>query len=304
MAFRPVKIAAIIAWPLLVGCHTTVPIQVPVPPEIDLDVPMGHIIVINRLDPSLLSFDNENKTEIYEIALEKFVEGLQEGFQSHSNFSITVEPTRVFVSENPREEAGPLPPGEVVKILNPYQADFLLAMDKVDIGFSRETEKDDEGNKTMHSNLIMNMTTTFYGQEGNIIQRVWDQRETYYESRDVESGLLAVGPSLGKADESVKGLAHSIGLDYRTKFYPTAETHYRKLFTDKEFGDVYRAVNFKQWEKAEGLLLRWVEEEDKQLAGHAAFDLGVIHELQGQPDAAKEWYEKARKLLGAKFPDL
>ncbi len=302
MAVRTTQVIIVSAC-LFTACSTTqVTVEVLNPPEVDLRKSEAHMVVVSRIDPDSLEFDNENKAEVYKLALENYLNGLRDGFDTSLNLTLTIVPEVYFPSGNPREDAMPLSPDQVKRIIRSHRADFVLSIEKVNLWFARSTEKDEEDVKTMQSFLTIAVTNTLYDDDGNVYRRVWDQNDVLHDTRVVESGLLAIGPSLGKAAESARLISYDLGKWFNAKFFPKWSSEHRTFYVHKEYGSVLEAFEWGRWEEVERLLIPWTEHHDRKLSGHAAWDLSVTYQAAGDHSKAKTWSQRARELLGSGFP--
>ncbi len=152
--------------------------------------------------------------------------------------------------------------------------------------------------KTAFYNLELTAGIALYDATGAIVYRKPLAREMFYESRPVESGLLAVGPSMGNADAEANRLAEELAEDLLAKFYPSHVVVGRFYYTGKAFAAVTPHIIDQNWDKAIELLLPLTKAKKKKTAGRAAYNLYFVYDFMGDREQAEYWHGEAKRLLG------
>lgn len=282
------------------ACVTYVPVTKPLPAEIRLPDNRGEILLVNRFDTSALDFNSDNKAEVFREGLEKYIQGLADGFLSNDHFNLHPGDSLLRL---PMVE---IPPDIVRNLCDQKEKEYLMSLDDFSLYFDQEMEviKNDDGSKsrTAHYILVAMVRTTFYDSEGSVLHRAQDQQRVLYDSRAVLSGLLAVGPSMGKAGKVVNELAYQLGSSHINKFLPGSTIEIREFFVSKGFGSAHSAYEAGNWKKAEEELLKLSESADTKVSGRAAYNLAVLYENLGAWEKTTHWYGLAKTKLGAKTP--
>ena len=120
-----------------------------------------------------------------------------------------------------------------------------------------------------------------------------------HDKRGVLSGLFAVGPSMGKADENVVIISDELGRKFIKKFYTTDISEMRIFYSNKEFASAYKAYKIKDWSTVERELIQLTEHSKIKTQGRAAYNLAVYYENQGNVSEMEYWYRRAEEKLGS-----
>jgi hypothetical protein len=164
-----------------------------------------------------------------------------------------------------------------------------------------DVQEDNEGNKskTAYYDLVLNTYITIYNTDGKVIDKLTEERRIFHDERGVVSGLLAVGPSMGKADENVMKISDELGRLLITKFYPTDIQEMRLFYGKKEFAPAYKAFRTRNWEIVERELFQLAKHSDQKIQGRAAYNLAVFYENRGKIAEMEYWYRRAEEKLGS-----
>ncbi|MCK5470469.1 MAG: hypothetical protein KAI99_18230, partial [Cyclobacteriaceae bacterium] len=219
------------------SCTSYVPVQKTLPPEIVLPEQTAEFLFIDRFEPDDLDFNNENKIEVYEIGLESFIAGLEAGFDTSRYFHLTLSDT-LMPSHSAHEPAYNLSQDVVQILCREYNQNYLLTLDNYDLFFDQEVEvveEDGSKSKTAYYDLVLNTYITIYSAKGQIVEKMQDELRILHDKRGVLSGLLAIGPSMGKADKNVLLISDELGRKFIQKFYPLTVSELREFYATKEF---------------------------------------------------------------------
>ena len=161
------------------------------------------------------------------------------------------------------------------------------------------TNDDGSKSKTAYYDLVLNTFITIYTCDGNVIEKLKEELRILHDKRGVLSGLFAVGPSMGKADENVVIISDELGRNFIKKFYTTDISEMRIFYPNKEFTTAYKAYKRKDWNTVEKELIQLTEHSNVKTQGRAAYNLAVYYENQGKVSEMEYWYRRAEDKLGS-----
>ena len=284
------------------SCASYVPVQKTLAPEIILPEETADFLFVNRFKPEDLEYNNENKVEVFEIGLDHYIKGLKSSFDTCRHLSLILSDT-IIPSHSAHEAAYNLSVRVVNVLANTYEFDYIFSLDNYRLYFDQEVEvqENDEGykSKTAYYDLVLNTYITIYASDGKVIDKLKEERRIFHDQRGVLSGLLAVGPSMGKADENVIKISDELGRLFITKFYPTSISEKRLFYGKKEFAPAYKAFRTRNWEIVERELFQLAKHPDNKIQGRAAYNLAVFYENRGQIAEMEYWYRRAEEKLGS-----
>ena len=287
------------------ACTSYVPVQKILPPEIILHEETADFLFVNRFEPDSLDFNNENKIEVFEMGVDSYIAGLKAGFDTSRHYTLILSDT-IFPSHSAHEPAYNLSARIIDYLHRVYHATYIFSLDNYTLYFDQEVDvqEDAEGNKskTAYYDLVLNTYLTIYDSDGKVIDKMKEEMRILHDTRGVLSGLLAIGPSMGKADKNVMKISDELGRIFIQKFYPTSVEEMRLFYATKEFSEAFKAYNHRNWAKAEEELIKLSRHADEKIQGKAAYNLGVLYENQGRLSDMEYWYRRAEEKLGS-LPD-
>ncbi len=292
---------------LMSACTSYVPVRKTLPPEIILPENKGNFLFVDRFDHTGLEYNNDNKVEVFEIGQESFVKGLKAGFDTSQIYNLTLSDT-LIASHSAHEPANNLDPETVYKLCKSSNQEYLLTLDNYHLYFDQDVEvvENEDGSKsrTAYYDLVVNTYITIYTKEGEIIDKIKDELRIYHNKRGVLSGLLAVGPSMGKADENVLIISDELGRKFIQKLYPLDIVEEREFYTSKEFTSAFKYYTMQNWQEVESELSKYKDNPDNKISGRAAYNLAVLYENINKPELMVYYYNIARQKLGSNTPFL
>lgn len=294
-------ISAFIILCLLASCSTMVAVRKTSSPDIQLPVGKKEFLFASRFTADSLSFNNDNKVEVFRMGYNSFVRGLNAGYNSSRYYNITHLDS--LVERYAATEPGPPISKEKVKeACLEHNANYFLSLNAYNLYFDQEVEvvKQEDGTKdrTAYYDLVVESYITMYDKDGEMLHQFHDERRIEHDKRSVISGLLAVGPSMGKADKNAVFISTELGRSFIQKFYPRAYFEQRQFYHTKVFKSAYKAYLMEDWDIVEAELLKLTETSKPEIAGKAAHNLSVLYENINRQDDMEYWREKARDLLG------
>lgn len=295
----------IVVTAIISSCISYVPVQKTLPPEIVLPEESAEFLFVNRFEPDDLDYNNKNKIEVYEIGLESFIGGLKAGFDTSRYYHLTLSDT-VMPSHSAHEPAFNLSEPVVQLLCDGYNQNYLLTLDNYDLFFDQEVEviEDHDGSKskTAYYDLVLNTYITIYTEKGQVIEKIQDEIRILHNKRMVLSGLLAIGPSMGKTDKNTHLISDELGRKFIQKFYPSSISEMRIFYVSKEFSKAFNAYQNQNWQTVEEELLKLTKSTDPKIEGRAAYNLSVLYENLIRTSEMEFWHRKAVDKLGSKIP--
>ena len=290
---------------IIYSCTSYVSIQKSLPPEIVLPEETAEFLFINRFEANNLDYNNENKVEVYEMGVEKYIAGMKSSFDSDEYFHLTLSDTMIL-GHSAHEPAINLTRDVVQKLCEEYDLHYLITLDNYKLSFDQDVEvvENDDGSKskTAYYDLVLNTFVTIYNYEGSIIEKVRDDLRILHDKRGVLSGLLAIGPSMGKADDNIQLISDELGRKFIQKFYDSSVLERRPFFGSKEFAKAYKGFYNEDWKTVEEELLLLTKSPDSKIEGKAAYNLSVLYENLNRVSEMEFWYRRSVEKLGSKVP--
>lgn len=285
-----------------ISCTSYVSVSTSIPSNIIVTGDTVQFLFINRFVPEDLDYKKDNKIEVYKLGSEKYVRGLKNGFDNDEKYRLIFADT-IFPSHSAHEPANNLTMDIIENLCEQYNPDYILSLDNYDLFFDKEVEVDEyeDGSKsrTAYYDLVLNTYLTIYSINGMALDKLKEELRILYDKRSVVSGLLAVGPSIGKADDSVIKISEDLGERFIENFYPSQATELRPFYSSKEFSAAYKAFRIGDFETVETELLSLTEKPDSKVLGKAAYNLGVLYEHLGKTAEMEYWYQVAQEKLGS-----
>ena len=108
------------------------------------------------------------------------------------------------------------------------------------------------------------------------------------------SGLLAIGPAMGKAGPIVNELAVETGYSYWDRFYPQPILLARQIYTGKPFQDLNLMLLMGQFQQAITKLQPLAQDLSTKTGIRAAHNLAIAYEAAGDYEQAMYWARQAQ----------
>ena len=280
---------------ICVSCSTYISYTITTPPEINIPDQQNKIGFINKYDYTSLSFNKENKNEVYVTAVQQLISSLENSFNSNEYFNIVLIDT--LKKGTAQKDFPPqMNASEVVGVCDSANIDMLLVLEYFDTDFliETETEEDDDGSTTRTNivDLVVRTGWTLYDKSGNILDRQKSDKSMLYQSRPALVSFVVIGPSMGKAGKEVNTLANEIGESYIQNFYPGRLKESAKIYTGEAFEKVESYMNNDNWEEAIELLLPMANSTDSKISKKASHNLSIAYKASGNNSAYEYWKKK------------
>ncbi|SIQ87101.1 DUF6340 family protein [Pontibacter lucknowensis] len=293
------KLLAILLWSVLAlqlsSCVSVVMMETVRPPVVRVSPDQWKVLVVNRYDAATqTSSKNGNVIEV-----------LREGaYQAAGGVMGAVYSDSTFVLINP-DQAVTLPPSspklseaEVQELYTQYRPHLILTLDKFDTRFGKEVNsyEDEDGYKTRTANydLVVASTWSLYDSTGILLDQATIEQSDFYDSRTVVSGLLAIGPAMGKAGPAVNQLAVETGYSYWDRFYPQPILLARQIYTGSPFQGLNLMLLMGQFQQAITTLQPLAQDLSTKTGIRAAHNLAVAYEAAGDYEQATHWARQAQ----------
>jgi hypothetical protein len=209
----------------------------------------------------------------------------------------------IIPSHSARAPAYNLSKEIIADLYQSFNSDYIFSLDNYDLYFDQEVDvqenEDGSKSKTAYYDLVLNTYITIYNFNGEAVHKLKEERRILHDERGVISGLLAVGPSMGKADKNVIKISDELGRMFIQKFYPEKISEMRLFYANKEFKTAFQAYSYRNWDKVEEELMLLTKHPDSKIQGRAAYNLSVLYENLGRTDEMEYWYRRAEEKPGS-----
>lgn len=277
------------------SCSKYILYTIPTPPEIKIQEQQNKIGFINKYDYTSLSFNKENKNEVYVTAVQNLISSLESSFNRDEYFNIVILDT-LRKGTSQKDFLPQMNTNEVVGICDSANIDLLLVLEYFDPDFLIETvtEEDDDGSRTRTNivDLEVRAGFTLYDKSGTLIYREKSIRVMPYQSRPALVSFVSIGPSMGKAGKEVNLLSEEIGENYIQNFYPGTQQERDKIYIGEAFKKVEICINNDNWNEAIELLLPMANSKDPKISKKASHNLSIAFKATGNTTASEYWKKK------------
>lgn len=111
----------------------------------------------------------------------------------------------------------------------------------------------------------------------------------HYQSREVIIEMLAIGPAISNAGESINTLAQYNGYSYWQRFYPQEVNKERSIYVNSLLLPSGMLMHQGEWEEAIELLLPLATALQGKQGAKAAYNLAIAYEAMGRLQEAAHW---------------
>lgn len=279
----------------LSSCASMITMQTVRPPVVRVSTDQWKVLVVNRYDPVRQAANkNENVTAV-----------LRDGaYQAAGGVMGAIYNDSTFVLVNP-DQAISLPAGadrlnseEIDELFKQYGPHLILTLDKFNTGFGKivDSYEDEYGDKTKIANfdLVVASTWSLYDSTGTLLDQATVEEQEFYDSRTVVSGLLAIGPAMGKAGPVVNRLAVETGYSYWDRFYPQPTLLVRQVYMGSTLQEAHIMLLLGQFQEAIAKLQPLAQDLSSKTGRKAAHNLAIAYEAAGDYEQATYWARQAQ----------
>jgi hypothetical protein len=291
------------------GCTSQLFFDKSLPAEVAVTDEQWKVVALNRYNPELLPYKREKKVDVYHKGALAAFAGALDAIDADITYRLVAADSAAYASVGSRQD---LTPSQVKTLYAEHPHHLLLSLDHFDVFFEQDVEQveDSDGDisKIAHYTLVTKSSWTLYDSTGTVLDRVELSRDALYNSRNVISGLLAIGPAISKAGTFINSLAYDTGLDYWQRLSPQHISVVRAYYSNKNLQPAASSMAAADWDKAIMLLKPLAEGLSKKESARAAYNLAVVYEAKGDLAEAKHWakiaYDKKDKLSMQLLPEL
>jgi hypothetical protein len=247
------------------------------------------MLIINQFDYQKLEFNTgeDKKRNIYKSGIDKLFESLDREFAQRNGADITFF-SELIVSDS-------IDTKQVEGMCADEKIDFILALKSYEPKMHQtNVERNEDNDKIAFYDLVVIGRFSLYGCENYGLLNSWKlEARRFYESRSVESGLLAFGPSLKRAGDKVDSVSDDLGKIFVDRFHPRnihLELYY---YNTKAMKEAVKYIKAENYDAVIELLLPLSTSSNLVTAGEAANNLYVVYEILGNAFESDRWYRKA-----------
>jgi len=275
----------------LASCSIDYVITVPVNygPKVELGHDTTQVVVVNRFTVDSAVNKNKRKRAVLKGAAYSAVAMATRQF----NTLPRIKATTLTDSVNMVADTTP-----VKKLAEKYSANYVLTLDSLGADIPMELVDTMEVYTT-----VVNVKFTLYESNGNYFKILRGQAKDFHsESRYY--GILAallVHPTVKGNGAAISQSAGNAAIDAIKDYLPSTLTNQRQLYADND--SMKAAINHmiaKRYNEAFKILNPLIDGPDLKLASHAAYNLAVLYEAQGDIEEAL----KTAKLSNEKQPNF
>lgn len=284
-----------------VSCAPTLTVPLVRPPEINLgERPEYTIIVVNRYDTSLLDFNQVKKNMVFALSSEYLHERLEYELNSVANFEVFDNDIKLS-GELHSHSAPHMHKDSIRAYCKEYNSSHLVAIESYHADFEQEVDvqENEDGSKTRtaYYTLYVRSGLAIYDSTGKTHFRKSLKRSMLYDTRGVVSGLLAVGPTINKADEELKVLVEDLAKDFILRFYPSEALLVQKFYGGSDFKEEVKLMKWSKWAEAIKRMTPVDKYGDEQTKGKACYNIALCYKFLSDEENATAYYLKAQDYL-------
>jgi tetratricopeptide (TPR) repeat protein len=271
----------------LAACHVDYIITVPVnyAPKLELGRNETKVVLVNRFTVDSLDIKNKRKRGVLKGGVYSAIAIAAKQLDMLPRIKTTI----LADSVNLTADTTP-----VKKLAEKYNANYILTLDSLSADIPMTLE-----DSTEVYNTVVNVKFTLYESNGNYF-KVLRGKANDFHSESHYYGLFAallVHPTIKGNGPAISQSAGNAAIDAIKDYLPSTLTNQRQVYTDNDSLKI--AVNHifaKRYNEAFKILNPLIDGPDLKLASHAAYDLAVLYEAQGDIEEAL----KAAKLSNQK----
>jgi TPR repeat protein len=293
----------------LFGCTSHLYFDRSLPAEVAVTDEQWKVVALNRYNPDLLPYKREKKVDVYHKGALAAFAGALDAIDADVTYQLVTVDSAAYASFGSQQD---LTPAQVKAIYAEHPHHLLLSLDHFDAFFEQDVEQVEDGDgdilKIAHYTLVTKSSWTLYDSTGAVLDRVELSSDALYNSRNVISGLLAIGPAISNAGTVITPLAYDTGLDYWQRLSPQHISVVRAYYSSKNLQSAASSMAAADWDKAIAVLKPLAEGQSKKESARAAYNLAVIYEAKGDLPEARRWAkiasDKKDKLAMQLLPEL
>lgn len=174
----------------------------------------------------------------------------------------------------------------VYVLLKKHAASHGIVITSLDAFFDQthvDVTKDIKGTKdrTAYYDIVSVIGFAVYDSD-TLIKEMKIRRNYFHSTRDVISGLLALGPDMNARKKDIQKITMENNQEFLNYFFPGEQTRKRVVFTGKEFAATGKAIAKADYEAAMIENLRLINDANKSIAARANYNCAVLSERKNQ----------------------
>lgn len=275
----------------LAACHVDYVISVPVnyAPKLELGRYDIKVILVNRFTVDSLDIKNKRKRDVLKGGVYSAIAMAAKQLDMLPRIKTTILADSVSLTADTTP---------VKKLAEKYNANYVLTLDslRADIPMTLE-----DSTEIYHT--VVNTKFTLYESNGNYF-KVLRGKANDFHSESHYYGIFAallVHPTIKGNGPAISQSAGNAAIDAIKDYLPSTLTNQRQVYADNDsLKAAISHIAAKRYNEAFKILNPIIDGPDLKLASHAAYDLAVLYEAQGDIEEAL----KAAKLSNEKQPNF
>jgi tetratricopeptide (TPR) repeat protein len=274
---KPFTLICILIVACLTSCHVEQYVTVPVDyaPKFTFGRDSITIVLVNRVNFDSLKINNKRKLGVLKGGAYsamaaaakqlKFLQGVNAiNLADSGNFVVNADSVKQLAAN--------------------LKARYVLTLDK----FSADISEELVDNNSVYSTVV-NTNFTLYESNGIYFKKL-NGKASDFHSEEQYQGLivsLLFHPTVKGNGYAISNSARNAALDALKDYLPYSITNNRPLYTDDDnLQSAVLQIQAGKFDKAFQILNPIIDGADKKLASHAAYNLAVVYEAQGDLDSA------------------
>lgn len=251
------------------------------------------ILLVNYFNPDSLNISNKKKLDVVKAGAYSAIAAA--GYQ--------LSALRGVKAINLADSANLVANTDSVKELaQKYRATYVLTLDKFTADIVLGNVDYSSTPATANYNTVVTTNFTLYEQNGLYFKKLTGRAEELQSSSDYAGWFVEMlfKPTVRHNGSSVNSSARNAAANALKNYLPFTEFHDRPLYTNTdELEASVELIRAGKFDKVFQLLNPLIENQDAKIASHAAYNLAVVYEAQGDIESALE----VAKLSNKKLPN-
>lgn len=295
---RPSRLFPAIAAALtlqLSSCVTLINLETVRPPVVQVSNDQWKVLVVNRYDAAQASNQNDRVVEVFREGAYQAAGGAMGAIFNDSTFVLVNPDQAVMLPSSPASPQ--LSPEEIKQLYIHYPSHLILTLDNFDAKLDKSVEsyenEDGFNSRVAHYDLQVLTNWTLYDSAGTVLDQTLIMKAAPYDSRAVISGLLALGPAMGRTGPAINQLAVESGYSYWDRLHPLPMLLERQVYAINQLLPSVLMLQSGQLKQALDALLPLAQDTNNKQSAKAAYNLAIAYEAAGDYERAVYWAKQA-----------
>jgi hypothetical protein len=283
-AYRFILTGVFVMWACS-SCTTLITVTKSIAPEIVTGRKPLRAVFVNKFNYSDDSIVGVKHRETYSRAVHSFIGSFSGSFHPNDSIEIIVGDS-LMKGTPPGMLTTLLPVEAVTDYCSRYNADIMVVLDSVNIGFDSKADY-------LESVSLVNVYSRsfkLYGEyflsvyvpNGDEINRTSVDKEILYSWRMGVTSEAAFIPSVGNVKRKIDKIAMPAGVEYANKFRTTSENVEMRIYNGMIFDKSVQLMRSGKWDEAVKELQNLADKSHGSVAMHAKVNLEVAKEGLGE----------------------